>query len=183
MVNLISQAEYARQKKLSREAVSKAVRTGRITLIDGKIDPEVADIQWKRNTDPDQAMRTKGGQASQSRGQNTLDGAHSGEGPEDDGEGFSTATLLGYKERIARSDAERKEDELRKSRQELVAVAAVQRESFGKARMARDLLLNMPVRLAPTLVGKTSKEIATAMREELRKIIEVISAPGEGSEH
>lgn len=47
---LISQADYARHRKCSRAAVTDAVKAGRISLIDGKIDPEVADIQWLKNT-------------------------------------------------------------------------------------------------------------------------------------
>jgi len=47
---LISQSEYAKRREVSREAVRQAVAAGRISLIDGKIDPEVADIQWAKNT-------------------------------------------------------------------------------------------------------------------------------------
>lgn len=47
---LISQAEYAKRRGISREAVRQAVAAGRINLIDGKIDPAVADIQWAANT-------------------------------------------------------------------------------------------------------------------------------------
>lgn len=50
----INQAEYARRRGVSREAVRKAVQDGRITLINGKIDPAVADIQWQQNTNPSQ---------------------------------------------------------------------------------------------------------------------------------
>lgn len=53
-IELINQAEYARRRGVSREAVRKAVSGGRITLIDGKIDPAVADIQWQQNTNPSQ---------------------------------------------------------------------------------------------------------------------------------
>ncbi len=47
---LVTPAEYARRRQVSRAAVTYAVRAGRISLIDGKIDPVVADIQWERNT-------------------------------------------------------------------------------------------------------------------------------------
>ena len=49
-VELISQAEYARRRGVAKSAVAKAVKEKRITLIDGKIDPAVADIQWSQNT-------------------------------------------------------------------------------------------------------------------------------------
>lgn len=52
---LITRSEYARQRGVTPEAVRQAVLSGRINLIDGKIDPEVADIQWAKNTKNPQA--------------------------------------------------------------------------------------------------------------------------------
>ena len=49
-VQLISQADYAKRRGCSQVAVHKAVKAGRITLIEGKIDPAVADVQWQANT-------------------------------------------------------------------------------------------------------------------------------------
>ena len=62
-VELITPAEYARRRGVSRAAVSIAIRDGRITLINGKIDPAVADIQWERNT---RRAVGRGGQATTS---------------------------------------------------------------------------------------------------------------------
>lgn len=50
MPELITPTEYARRRGVHHTAVLKAVKTGRISLIDGKIDPDVADIQWQKNT-------------------------------------------------------------------------------------------------------------------------------------
>ena len=47
---LITQSEYARRRGVAKSAVAKAVSERRITLVDGKIDPVIADIQWQRNT-------------------------------------------------------------------------------------------------------------------------------------
>lgn len=49
-VNLMTQAEYAKHRGCSGVAVFKAVKAERISLIDGKIDAAVADIQWAANT-------------------------------------------------------------------------------------------------------------------------------------
>ena len=53
---LIGQSEYAKHRGCTQAAVLKAIRTGRITTVerDGKtlIDPEVADIQWAKNSRP-----------------------------------------------------------------------------------------------------------------------------------
>jgi hypothetical protein len=39
---------------VTKPAVQKAVSTGRITLIDGKVDPEAADRQWNERTNQKQ---------------------------------------------------------------------------------------------------------------------------------
>jgi hypothetical protein len=57
MIELITAAEYARRRGVSRAAVAKAIKTGRIRLFDGMIDPDVADVQWRRNTNPTQLIR------------------------------------------------------------------------------------------------------------------------------
>lgn len=51
-VELITPTEYARRRGCHHTAVLKAIKSGRIMLIDGKIDPEVANIQWEKNTRP-----------------------------------------------------------------------------------------------------------------------------------
>jgi hypothetical protein len=62
-VELITQAEYARRRGVAKSAVAKAVAERRITLIEGRIDPSVADIQWERNT----RARADSGRASSAR--------------------------------------------------------------------------------------------------------------------
>lgn len=53
-VNLMTQAEYAQHRGVSRTSVFKAIAANRISTIlqDGRkmIDPTVADIQWEANT-------------------------------------------------------------------------------------------------------------------------------------
>jgi hypothetical protein len=53
---LVSMNEYARSRGISSVAVSKAVKTKRIKLVRGKIDPSLADEQWAANTRPGQRV-------------------------------------------------------------------------------------------------------------------------------
>ena len=47
----LSKAEYARHRGCSRAAVTKAIKSGRISVEpDGSIDPEKADREWQANT-------------------------------------------------------------------------------------------------------------------------------------
>lgn len=54
-VALVTKAEYAKRRGVNPSSVTRAIEAGRITIVvrDGKemIDPEVADIQWERNTE------------------------------------------------------------------------------------------------------------------------------------
>jgi len=55
MVNktvLISLRAYARHRGCSLAAVQKAISSGRIMPIGGKIDAKLADREWAANTDP-----------------------------------------------------------------------------------------------------------------------------------
>jgi hypothetical protein len=49
-MDLMSQAEYARHRGVSRQAVNKAIVAGKIPLHDGKIDPAEADLAMGDNT-------------------------------------------------------------------------------------------------------------------------------------
>ena len=42
-MRLLTQAQYARARGLSRQAISQAVKDGRISLVGGKVDPSLAD--------------------------------------------------------------------------------------------------------------------------------------------
>lgn len=57
---LITQAEYARRRGATPAAVCKAIRRCGIPLVDGKLDPLVADVLWKARTDPVQQRRALG---------------------------------------------------------------------------------------------------------------------------
>lgn len=49
---LLSLRGYARHRGVSLTAVQKAIRTRRIETVDGRIDPEIADLQWEQRTRP-----------------------------------------------------------------------------------------------------------------------------------
>lgn len=51
---------YAKMRGVSSVAVSKAVKSKRISLVRGKVDPAKADAQWEANTQPGQrAVNTR----------------------------------------------------------------------------------------------------------------------------
>lgn len=184
MSELISMNAYAKRRGVSHEAVRKAVKTGRIVLINGKVDPEVADIQWARNTNTDQATRGNGGRlpAGYEAGSIAglmLGGAESA-APRASGGGLEPSgdnpRFMDAKTRSELARAELFELELAQKRGDLVNAEAIRRATFEKARIARDALMGLPARLAPQLAAETDPaKIHDLITVEVRRICEELS--------
>jgi hypothetical protein len=150
----------------SLAAVQKAIEAGRIRLINGKIDPEVADIQWERNTDPTQQKRGASGGSldwtssslhrppTPAATPRTSADVCTGVPPE----ARLMRTSVSRIREAARADAARAElleYELEQKRGNLVRAEDVKRAAFEKARVARDALMAIPDRLAPLLAAES----------------------------
>jgi hypothetical protein len=48
---LVSIREYARSRGISHPAVLKRIKSGKLSTVNGQIDPEVADREWAANRD------------------------------------------------------------------------------------------------------------------------------------
>lgn len=158
-VELVTPAEYARRRGVSSAAVKKAIDSGRISTIEGKIDPDVANIQWKRNTRPRADYHVGAVPASSS--------------PADTGdEDPHRSRMWEYREQRERAEAQLKQLELAQALGNLVEVAEVERIQFALARAVRDSLLSMPDRLAPLLAANSSiDECRRMLDEELRAVL------------
>lgn len=145
-VNLITQAEYAKHRGCSAVAVHKAVKAGRISTIDGKIDPAVADLQWERNT---RARISASARAESSAG---APGGGAAQGGDSNNEYLA---FRARREAAEASIAEMKEAELRGKYLVKADVAAV---AFEVARAFRDGLVNCGRRLAADVAGLSKVE-------------------------
>ncbi len=58
-MKLLSQSEFAKRQGWSRQYVGKLVRSGKITLVNGKIDPEQAQAAIKAQSEPSTELRVK----------------------------------------------------------------------------------------------------------------------------
>ncbi len=127
---LLSRREYAARRGVAVSAVQKAIDTGRITLTDGKIDPEKADKEWLANTNP------------------VYNSTH----PND---GLSTSY---HKSKAMKSayEAMLKKLEYEERAGKLIQLVQAQSEAFTAARASRNYLLMIPRRIAPQLVGQTN---------------------------
>jgi len=152
-MKLLTQAEYSQRRKVSREAVRKAVRDGRIELVDGKIDPVAADRAWKNNTDLRKPANSVNGRPKGAR----ANGAVS-----------ASASLATHHARRAAAQAEREELKLASERGQMVPLAAIEEEVFALHRRARDRLRLIEARLGAIL----SPEARQMLRKEIREVCE-----------
>jgi hypothetical protein len=176
MPELIGLRAYARRRGVTLGAVQKAIATGRIRLIDGKIDPEVADIQWARNTDAAQ-QRGQAAVASMASATAIVPRAARAE-PADEGSGLQ---LLESRARREQAMAELAELELAEKRGELVAVADVQKALVPKLLGVRDALDTLADRLAPLLAAETDPaKVYAVLKTEHRQILAQLSSESRG---
>jgi hypothetical protein len=169
---LLNQAEYARHKGVSREAIRKAILSGRITqtvLESGVkgIDPELADKQWADNTFIGN-VRSKDGDAIIASENATSDEAKKAEvsGP-------SYADSRAKREKLA---AEMLEMELEIKAKRLVRADEVEHQAFEDGRKIRNSIMSLPDRLAPLLASETDvSKIHTILLREFSSTLKGLS--------
>lgn len=147
---LLSRREYAAHRGVAVSAVQKAIEAGRITLTDGKIDPEKADKEWTENTNPAyNSPRTN--------------------------DGLSTPY---HKSKIMKTtyDAMLKKLEYEERAGKLIPIAQVQAEAFAAARTARDHLLMIPRCIAPQIINQTNiSDIEYILKQEITSALANLS--------
>jgi hypothetical protein len=167
----MTQAEYAKHRGVSAVAVHKAVKAGRISLIGDKIDPEVADIQWAKNT---RARQRPDGAAP---APSPIEAAASA--PGDSGQAPPPAQPdTGYTAARARrevAEAEQAEIELRRKKGELVLREDVDRAFREIMREVRDRLMATAKRTAAEVSSLTSAaDCEEVIEREHRIVLELL---------
>lgn len=161
---------YAKHRNVSPEAVSKAVKTGRITAgPDGKIDAKKADKEWAENTDISKPRNSVTGNPKMIKiPDSDIESAADALSGSIPSYMQSRAVREAYQARLAKLEYEIKKGKLVDSTK--VSVAA-----FNAARAARDKILNLPDRLAPSLAMRSVEEIHTILHSELRLLCDEIA--------
>jgi len=174
---LISQREYARRRGVTHVAVQRAIKTGRISTVNGQIDPALADLQWQENTDQSKPRNRITGNPKQAKAP--------GEPSEPMDLGVTDeviggpSTASGYaKARAARElyQAQLAKLELDRQRGTLVRADEVRLGAFNMARKARDQLIALPERLATVLAAiQEPAEVQRILEEEIERICQEIA--------
>ena len=161
----MKQAEYARRRGVSRQAVAKAIKQGRITVLpDGGLDPEIADREWAANRGA-KMPAAPAPAAHVNRRQLP--------------EPFDPTEFLTFDEARALREQYAAERERLKLEQEaglLIEAAEVKAAWFAALRTVRERLLNVPDRLAQQLAAEgDAAQVHAALLQEIRFVLENLS--------
>ena len=162
----MSERAYAAHAGLSRGAIQKARKSGRLVLFaDGSIDTAASDSRRAATTDPDQQNRSKGGTARQmpaperpSRPADNL-AAPSISGPGDSSSYLKARTALTVYQ------AQERQIAIQKKKGVLVDRARAETLVFRLARQERDAWVTWPARVAAIMAAELSAETEKATGE------------------
>lgn len=177
MIELLTQSEYAERVGVSRQYIQKLVKSGKIMLVDGRVDVSQADSSIESTRQPHQPSKVSESLTSIHKGDVDIDGMSveelmrlrselSGENPAESSkpEQLLSARVHHYqqKARIAQMEADKKEGLL-------VSAEAAERTWFTTARQTRDKLMSIPDRKAAEFAGmKNEHEIHKDLSNEIR---------------
>ena len=154
---LVSLRAYAKHRGMTLKAVQKAIASGRIrTTTDGKLDVEVADTDWARNTGPKVRRTSAPTKAAPSRSEEPRPEAP-GVGPS---YAQSRAIREAYEARLAKLTYEERIKKLINADEMRVA-------AFNLSRMIRDRVINVPDRVVGAVLAEVKSSVgALGITEE-----------------
>ena len=182
----MSVSAYAKHRGVSRQAVYKAIKAGRIAQNDdGSIDAGKADRDWSTNSDPakkrepvafsggvEQAPSTGALGNDPKPSQRTAGFAQSAA----PAQGLDYNRLRGQK---LATDIARGQLALREAQGELIKKAEVKSLLFARARQDRDMVLNFSNRFGAQVAAETGADarlVMAALDKYLRDLLEEMAA-------
>jgi hypothetical protein len=152
--------------------VLKAIRSGRIQRRpDGKIDSDLADLDWVANTNPDKPKNSVTGEPKRRRAADEPSApifSHKSNGSGRITGGYAAARAI--RESF---EARLKQLEFEVRQGKLVNAEEVRHAAFNCARRTRDLLLAIPDRLGAMLAAESDvKECRRILTEEITRVCE-----------
>jgi hypothetical protein len=139
---LLSQRDYATHRGCSPSAVARAVSEGRITTVDGKIDPDKADKEWVKNTNPAYHPQKTENRSS------------------------AMLSLTESKARNINYDTLNKKLKYEKDSGKVIDAAESRKKAFNAARAARDRIMSVPHKIIPKLIKLTDPAEMTQLLED-----------------
>ncbi len=151
----MSERAYADHSGLSRGAVQKARKNGRLVLFsDGSINVVASDARRGVMTDPDQQMRSRGGLGSGADGSGVAGGSVSGPG--------DATSYLKARTALTVYQAQERQLSIQKKKGVLIDRGRAETLVFRLARQERDTWVTWPTRVAALMAAQLSAEMEKA---------------------
>lgn len=194
---MLSIRKYAESRNISHVAVLKAIKTGRLSksvAYDDANKPKIADAaladkEWEANTDQSKPLNRVSGEPKRRKERSndapaararvsspSFDAAPSvrpaPDAPEPTGPSYakSRAVREAYQARLAKLDYEARAAKL-------LPADTVRVTMFNVARKARDMLMALPDRIAPLVVGNPDPhEVHRLLTDEVRRVCAEIAS-------
>lgn len=194
---MLSIRKYAESRNISHVAVLKAIKTGRLSKSvtydnAGKpkiSDAAIADTEWEANTDQSKPLNRVSGEPKRRKersaeafaphvsvpvpaGDASPLARPAAETPEPTGPSYakSRAVREAYQARLAKLDYEARAAKL-------LPADTVRVTMFNVARKARDMLMALPDRIAPLVVGNPdAHEVHRLLTDEVRRVCAEIAS-------
>jgi len=148
----LSERAYAAHSGLSRGAVQKARKNGRLVLLpDGSINAAASDARRGVMTDPDQQMRSRGRMGAGGDGSGIAGGSVSGPG--------DSTSYLKARTALTVYQAQERQLSIQKKKGVLVDRARAETLVFRLARQERDTWVTWPTRMAALMAAQLSAEM------------------------
>ena len=138
----MSEREYSSHSGLSRGAIQKARKAGRLVVYsDGSINAAASDVRRADMTDPDQRRRSTGG------------GDSGFSGPADSSSYLKARTALTVYQ------AQERQLAIQKKKGSLIDRARAEALAFRLARQERDVWVTWPARMAALMAAQVAAEV------------------------
>jgi hypothetical protein len=168
---LISLREYAQHRGVTVEAVSKAVKTGRISLVGKKVDAFAADRDWAANTQPGQ-MAAKLARLAASRGSKRTRKVSKAQAPAVDPDPNSYASARARREDFLARTAQLEFEERTAN---LINAAEAKAAWLKLVTECKTRLLSVPIKCRGRIPGLSVMDVSiieNLIREELEELID-----------
>lgn len=174
-VQLMGLREYARHRGCAVSAVSKAIDENRISVIlDDKgrkcIDPEVADIQWAKNTRARADSARPGASSPAGEGDGGAEALETPPAPENQADAAAKTAYTDYRAQTELETLRQKRRENMAAEAKLADVVQLRRAVFDAFRLLRDRAMAVAQRAAPRCIGLSdARDIERVIDEEQRR--------------
>ncbi|MDP3958983.1 MAG: hypothetical protein Q8Q26_02705 [Pseudorhodobacter sp.] len=156
----MSEREYSTHSGLSRGAIQKARKAGRLVVYsDGSINAAASDVRRGEMTDPDQQRRSSGGDSGFS-------------GPADSSSYLKARTALTVYQ------AQDRQLTIQKKKGTLIDRARAEALVFRLARQGRDVWVTWPARVAALMAAEVAAEVEKQSGKPVRPARPVMIAAG-----